>query len=316
MAVERDRAGGLPVPDRHNGAAAESGLGLGLAPLPPPPDPGRPGARAARGDRPASGFAPPPDYAQPPGNARRQGYAEPAGYPQAPGFPQADGFPRAHDFPQAPEYVRERGHREPPAYPKPPGYAERPDHAREPGHREPPGYPEPRGFQPGQVRSAPLAPSPGRDRVVNEDDEPTSPLPVLLGHVPGATALPRPEPVLEPRGPFEPARPSRTVSVTGTVEPPPSSPPQAGAPPAPLPGDRQPPSRDTGLSASQPPPRGSASQRADPAEAKLEQIKDLYLTAEAIGEDALDKHFEQVSQRQRDLIREFFQRSGGPAGPA
>jgi hypothetical protein len=46
------------------------------------------------------------------------------------------------------------------------------------------------------------------------------------------------------------------------------------------------------------------------AKAKLEQIKDLYLTAEAIGEDALDKHFEQVSQRQRELIREFFERSG------
>jgi hypothetical protein len=50
------------------------------------------------------------------------------------------------------------------------------------------------------------------------------------------------------------------------------------------------------------------------AEAKLDQIKDLYLTAEAIGEDALDKHFDQVSQRQRELIREFFLRSesGGP----
>jgi hypothetical protein len=52
----------------------------------------------------------------------------------------------------------------------------------------------------------------------------------------------------------------------------------------------------------------------DPGSAKLDQIKYLYLTAEAIGEDALDKHFEQVSQRQRELIREFFERSGGPAG--
>jgi hypothetical protein len=52
----------------------------------------------------------------------------------------------------------------------------------------------------------------------------------------------------------------------------------------------------------------------DAASAKLEQIKDLYLTAEAIGEDALDKHFEQVSQRQRELIREFFERSGPPNG--
>lgn len=43
-----------------------------------------------------------------------------------------------------------------------------------------------------------------------------------------------------------------------------------------------------------------------PGAAKMEQIKDLYLTAEAIGEDALDKHFQLVSERQRQLIREYF----------
>jgi hypothetical protein len=45
------------------------------------------------------------------------------------------------------------------------------------------------------------------------------------------------------------------------------------------------------------------------AAAKLDQLKDLYLTAEAIGEDALDKHFDQVSRRQRELIEGFFQRT-------
>jgi len=48
---------------------------------------------------------------------------------------------------------------------------------------------------------------------------------------------------------------------------------------------------------------------AEAAVTKLDQIKDLYLTAEAIGDDALDKHFDQVSQRQHELIREFFERS-------
>lgn len=38
----------------------------------------------------------------------------------------------------------------------------------------------------------------------------------------------------------------------------------------------------------------------------MDQIKDLYLTAEAIGEDALDRHFQLVSERQRQLIREYF----------
>jgi hypothetical protein len=43
---------------------------------------------------------------------------------------------------------------------------------------------------------------------------------------------------------------------------------------------------------------------------KLDQIKDLYLTAEAIGEDALVRHFDALSQRQRALIREYFERAG------
>jgi hypothetical protein len=43
---------------------------------------------------------------------------------------------------------------------------------------------------------------------------------------------------------------------------------------------------------------------------KLEQLKDLYLTAQAIGEDALGKHFDEVSEMQRSLIREFFEKAG------
>jgi hypothetical protein len=51
---------------------------------------------------------------------------------------------------------------------------------------------------------------------------------------------------------------------------------------------------------------------------KLDQIKDLYLTAEAIGEHALSEHFDQVSERQRQLIKEYFDQSAskrGGAGP-
>jgi hypothetical protein len=46
-----------------------------------------------------------------------------------------------------------------------------------------------------------------------------------------------------------------------------------------------------------------------PASSALEQIKDLYLTAEAIGEHALDKHFQMVSDRQRQLIKEYFDKA-------
>jgi hypothetical protein len=117
-----------------------------------------------------------------------------------------------------------------------------------------------------------------------DDDTLTRPLPVIL---PGATALPRPGPVEAPRGPFEAARPSRAVSITGSVEPPPAT-----------------------FSPVVPPVRAMP----EAAAAKLDQIKDLYLTAEAIGEEALDKHFDQVSQRQRELIREFFDRSNPTGG--
>jgi hypothetical protein len=55
---------------------------------------------------------------------------------------------------------------------------------------------------------------------------------------------------------------------------------------------------------------------------KLEQIKDLYLTAEAIGEANVDKHFDQLLAQQRELISEYFKQSnaaklaGGPADQA
>ena len=49
----------------------------------------------------------------------------------------------------------------------------------------------------------------------------------------------------------------------------------------------------------------------------LEQLRDLYLTAEAIGEQNVDKHFDQILARQRELISEYFRQSAaaGPGGP-
>jgi hypothetical protein len=140
----------------------------------------------------------------------------------------------------------------------------------------------------------------------------------LPANLPGATAVPRPEPVEAPRGFFEAARPAnppppaRPASITGSVEPPPSASysDSGGVSSAP---DHQSGARPISGWADD---AGEDAARADhampeAASAKLEQLKDLYLTAEAIGEDALDKHFDQVSQRQRQLIREFFERSGG-----
>ena len=48
---------------------------------------------------------------------------------------------------------------------------------------------------------------------------------------------------------------------------------------------------------------------------KLEQIKDLYLTAEAIGEANVDKHFDQLLAQQRELISEYFRQSSTSPAP-
>ena len=62
-------------------------------------------------------------------------------------------------------------------------------------------------------------------------------------------------------------------------------------------------------------PGGAHEETAYDRARKLEQIKDLYLTAEAIGEANVDKHFDQLLAQQRELISEYFQQPG-PAGPA
>ena len=101
------------------------------------------------------------------------------------------------------------------------------------------------------------------------------------------------------RGPFEPADHPRHPSAAAT-----------GPAGATGPADPAMDASAPGGAAGTPGPTGraaaSAAPPATPGAAKLEQIKDLYLTAEAIGEDALDKHFQQVSERQRQLIREYF----------
>ena len=100
------------------------------------------------------------------------------------------------------------------------------------------------------------------------------------------------------RGPFEPLLPSSTP--TGAVGQQPSAEPEQRS------------------------PGGAGS---DPQEApeqararKLEQLKDLYLTAEAIGEQNVDKHFDQLLAQQRELISDYFGQSAaaepGVAGPS
>jgi hypothetical protein len=53
----------------------------------------------------------------------------------------------------------------------------------------------------------------------------------------------------------------------------------------------------------------------DPEAGTLGDIRDLYLTAEKIDPARLDRHFDQLLERQRKLISEYFQESGAP-GPS
>jgi hypothetical protein len=45
-------------------------------------------------------------------------------------------------------------------------------------------------------------------------------------------------------------------------------------------------------------------------EGPLGQIKDLYERAETVSQVSLDRHFDQLLERQRQLISEYFQESG------
>jgi hypothetical protein len=50
----------------------------------------------------------------------------------------------------------------------------------------------------------------------------------------------------------------------------------------------------------------------DPGAGTLGDLRDLYLTAEAISPARLDRHFEQLLERQRRLISQYFQAPGPP----
>jgi hypothetical protein len=95
----------------------------------------------------------------------------------------------------------------------------------------------------------------------------------------------QPEPEQEVRGPFEPLVSSNTTSSDAV---------QADGGPEPRP--------ESSLDDE---PDDATDRHAQ----KLEQIKDFYLTAEAIGEENVDKHFDQLLAQQRELIGEYFKHS-------
>jgi hypothetical protein len=144
------------------------------------------------------------------------------------------------------------------------------------------------------ARPAGPAPRADRDVYVYRDVSDPAPKPPARHAAPDDTAYwydllaedPAPQPEAA-RGPFEPLR-----SSTGT-------PSTAGQQP--------------GADQARRPPDAARDERLEPAEQararKLEQLKDLYLTAEAIGEQNVDKHFDLLLAQQRELISDYFRQS-------
>ena len=52
------------------------------------------------------------------------------------------------------------------------------------------------------------------------------------------------------------------------------------------------------------------------ADAALDRLKALHLTAAAVAPQSLDAHFDQLLERQRKLISEYLSQTGGPRTPA
>jgi hypothetical protein len=104
------------------------------------------------------------------------------------------------------------------------------------------------------------------------------------------------EPQPEARGPFEPLRAGGSAAADG--------PGQFNAAAEWTPHDAAPSDNVWGTTAGE-----TVDEEPDEAAMhaqKLEQIKDFYMTAEAIGEQNVDKHFDQLLAQQRDLLDQYF----------
>jgi len=287
------RPGG-PVPPRDPAYPPSPGQGGGTG-----RHAGGPGYAAPGGRRPGT-----PGYAPGPGHAGAPGYGGAPGHAGAPGPAEAAGqfnggyatVIRASDSP-----VRPAGPARPASFGRPPDPARPSDSARPRAradeapadvyvYRDTSGQPDDpaAAVRPAESDAAYWYDLPGTGTRGPEG------LGVSGGGAPHAAE--------EARGPFEP--------LVSSADPPGTTPRSAASPGAAEPAAPAPDAVADG-------PQDTAHARAR----KLEQIRDFYLTAEAIGEANVDKHFDQLLAQQRELISEYFKQSGpartaGPEGPA
>jgi hypothetical protein len=191
----------------------------------------------------------------------------------------------------------------------PPGPADSADAAtQETAAQSPDSRPSPDGPSRPDRPSSPVVP-PEEATVMSGPDEPA---PYVAPDDPNTGA--RTEPF---RGPFEPPAGQPKLSefvpsssspedlgepggFTAPGEPEPTQP--SGTLAAALPGD--------GAALPIPPSPQDPQDRGAASEEKLEKIKDLYLTVEAIGDDNVGKHFDELMTRQRELISDYFKETG------
>ena len=57
-------------------------------------------------------------------------------------------------------------------------------------------------------------------------------------------------------------------------------------------------------------PRADANHAGGTSERALKRIRDLYAAADAVGDEGLDKHFERLLERQRQLISDYLEELG------
>ncbi|HEY0717212.1 MAG TPA: hypothetical protein VGD68_06310, partial [Streptosporangiaceae bacterium] len=253
-------------------------------------------------------------YGRPGGD---DGYGDPGPYRPAPGYagPPRDGGDRYGDDDDGGGYGDVGDDSGDPGYDG--GYVPAGDRDGYAGRAGPGGYPAgtapPAYRDPGEppVYTAPAEPLPAEPLPAEPlPAEPAElapaepPAPAASALDPAYDAAAEPDPYLAPdncdtgartepfRGPFEPHRGQPRLSdfVPTRSEPDPAEP------------DR-----------SHQPGRGDASLGA--TQEKLDKIRDLYLTVEAIGDDNVGKHFDELMTRQRELISDYFRETGFGEGP-
>ena len=253
----------------------------------------------------------PPGYGRAPGRAAAPGYEAQRGYEAQPGYrppsgdtPRYDGDAVGYGSPEpdGPAYV-EPGDAGPAVY-RDPSAPEPPSCYVEPQERT--GYSTPGESSADTPADLPVSSSGGdpEDPAVYFSDpaepassayeEATEPEPYLAPHDPNTGAQTEPF-----RGPFEPHPAQPKLSDLASAAPLPAEMSYGGADPVVVDpfGDLAGPGPDQELA-----PDGSRE--------KLEKIKELYRTVEAIGDDNVGKHFDELMQLQRELISDYFKETG------